>query len=621
MSSISNALRASSSSVKLPMMAEGMLRVRQMGTLAKPILFRQENPNSPLHLSANRFKYHSSNGPSSDAIQFVRASEVGEACSQFIHAYIREGDNKAGYDLLWLIKEAAGCVYDIPENDSFNHETVTKILSKFIGCLMANENELLEDAPIFLEILYHPSSIGEFLFERLLDSFSNTLFINFTLRQLKNIPMDQWPDKTRIIRLLLEDKDCKLTVARALAASNDPTTSEIGNHLLDAFTANSFNEAIPHFEALEKLVPCFQEMFFEQVFGRHFIKFSKKDIEDPEFTTRLNFNEMRKVFVQDSLMIGVYETNMVFGHKRVAPHLLAFDMNTQKMVWGMALTSKKGTFLDMNERPNYILNRVGEYISLQFLGQKTMHIIHPKTGEFHFSLDLPIASKEDHDSVHISPQGFAYQYVERKLMGGKIVDKTWKSSFESKSSPGSFRPLSTHCAFQPVFSTHKFVLFGPTGDQVILENCLEAIAQDDKLYAIEKDPTNKDKCLLTVRTLKTDSEVVSKVEKTISLNVNKAFFGALCKNGQMILFAGNTYNTAPFFVDLVTQEVNYIKQKFPDYSERIFNSDTAELWTWDVESEKIWKVSSTEIKLMGSLKGRSGMTLLHVDNKDHLFFM
>lgn len=346
---------------------------------------------------------------------------------------------------------------------------------------------------------------------------------------------------------------------------------------------------------------------------------------------------MRKVFIHGSLMMGVYDARTTYGGKGVPPHLLAYDMNTEKMVWGIPLTplSLEDPSLNTNATPmtfgiprmgpaGYSLKRVGELLSLQFAGEKTLLFIHPETGEFDSSLELPEASTDRYNCLHISPKGFGYQMVhkdrDRILIGGRIIDKRWNSSFEAKTPGGLFRPFSTHCGFQQDFED-RLVLFGPTGDQITIEDCMTAEAQDDKLYSIEKDPVDKDKCLLKVRTLKGDSEVVSGVEKSIPLNLKNASFGKICQNGQLVLFSGRFSDTSPIFVDLHRQEVTYSQHKFPSYAKHVINPDLGELWTWDQISHKIWKISSTSITLMGSMESGRGTTLLHADKADRLYFV
>ena len=570
--------------------------------------------------------------------QRLQASEIVEACSVLKRAYVRDKDNKAGYYLLWLIKQATGCVYEIPEKSSFNDATVAKVLSGFFAGAGSHRN-----TANFVEIFHSRSlRLDKFLYQEFLDPKSCSIFLNFVVEQLVTIPIDKWPSKAGVITDLLETVtlESKLVVARALASSKDSTTSEVGNHFLAAQTARSLREAVPHFNALTELLPNFNYTHCEIIFGRPFVGFCHdRSIfkNDPEFTKRLHFNGMRKVFIHGPLMMGVYDTRTTYGGKGVPPHLLAYDMNTEKMVWGIPLTpiSLEDPSLNISATPmicgvprmgptDYTLIRVGELISLQFVGEKTLHFIHPETGEFDSVLELPEASTDRYDCLHISPNGFGYQMVhkdqDRILIGGKIIDKRWNSSFEAKTPCGMFRPFSTHCGFQQDFKD-RLVLFGPTSDRITIEGCMAAKALDNKLYSIEKDPVDEDKCLLKVRTLKVDNEVVSDIEKSVSLNVKEASFGTICQNGQVILFAGRFSDTSPIFVTLDSQEVTYSPHNFPCYAKYVVNADSGELWTWDELTKNIWKVSSAEITLMGSMESGRGTTLLHADKADRLFFV
>lgn len=545
--------------------------------------------------------------------QRLEARQIAEACFGLKRAYVRNKDNKAGYYLLWLVKQATGCVYEMPEKSSFDGATVAEVLSDFFA-----GSASLRNAANFVEILFFRSTrLDRFLYQEFLDREYGSRFLNFAVEQLVKIPMDKWPSKACIIGDLLEivTPEGQSAIARALALSQDPKTSEVGNCLLAALAARSLREAIPHFYALKELLLNFNYTSFEIVFGRPFVDFCHSRAiykKDPEFTKRLSFS-LRKVVVEGSLMMGVYDKRT-----GLPPYLLAYDMNTEKLVWGIPLTpATSGT------PAGYFLKRVGERTTLQFVGEKTLHFIHPETGDFDSTLELPEAFTNMCDRLHIGPQGFGYQMVYkdrgRILIGGRMIDKRWHSSFEVKTPSGIFHSFSTHCGFQQI--ENRLVLFGPTGDQITIEGCIVAEAQDDKLYSIEKDPVNKDKCLLRVRTLKSDNEVVSGVEKSIPLNLEDASFGKVCQNGQLILFSQRASDTLPIFVDLHKQEVTYSEHKFPCYGSHVVNADAGELWTWDPVSYKIWKVSSTNVTLMGSMESSPGTTFLHVDKANRLYFV
>src|SRR3989339_1594027 len=132
--------------------------------------------------------------------QRLQASEIAEACSDLKRAYVRDKDNKAGYYLLWLIKQATGCVYEIPEKSSFNDATVAKVLSEFFA-----GSGSLRNTANFVEILHSRSSgTDQSLYQGFLDAKSCSIFLNFAVGQLVEIPMDKWPNKAGIITDLLE---------------------------------------------------------------------------------------------------------------------------------------------------------------------------------------------------------------------------------------------------------------------------------------------------------------------------------------------------------------------------------------------------------------------------------
>lgn len=565
------------------------------------------------------------------AVQQMTVKEIVNACSDLMRTY-HKGKTKSGYYLLWLIQRTTGCDYQIPKKNSFNHLTVTKVLSQFFKGSLS-----LSQKTIFLEILLYRRIKSEaFSFQGLLDQRSRHRFFNFIIEQLQNIPMDHWQSKANIISTFFEIARDKVRIATDLSSSQDPATARIGGHFSGALTANSFREAIPHFHALIKILPDFSYTHIKSIFGCPFIEFRENGFyhKNPGFTKRLHFNKFdygNGVFVYDSLMIGEYDSR-----PDSPPYLLAYDMHTEELVWGIPLTptALNDSFLNETSIPksfdtlqskdvSYRLRKVGEHLTLHFIQEKMVHFIHAKTGECDFTLSLLKIS----DNLHISPEGFAYhkeyKSFEEKdstsgFIGAKILNNQWTPSFEREAPPGRFRPLSTHCGFEnPV--KNQLILFGPTGDQVIIPHYIQARAQENKLYAIEKDPVNKKKCLLTLRTLKTDQEVVSQVETAISLNVSEASFGNLCHNGLLVLFAQNPDSS--IFIDLHSQQVTYNDYTLSPSAKHIVNLENGDIWTWNETSKQVWKISADHIlTLMGTLDSGLGTILLHIDKKEQLYF-
>lgn len=568
----------------------------------------------------------------------LEASEVAEACVYLTQAYARQKDNRAGFYFLWLLKQAAGCHYDIPEAADFNHETVSKVLNQFI-----KNDGSLKISSKFVEILLgRGSRLDAFIYQQFLDAEALPIFLNFAVNVLNWVPMHRWKGKGGAITDLLETLSprSKESLATMLISSDDHETRIVGEHLHAALTATSLTQAIPHFYALKEQIKGFNESHIQIIFGRPFEDFCHdRSIfkTDPNCTKRLHFNGKRRVYVQGTLMMGVFEPRTTFNGKGVPPHLLAYDMITEKMVWGLSLSPEvldnpalypsggSMTYgLPRMGPAEYALDRVGQFISLQFKGDKKVSLYNPITGELDSTIETPEASKDPYDELHISSAGIAYQMIKKKgnrtLIGGKIVDNQWNKTFEVETPGGFFKAYSTHCGFEN-FVRKTLILMGPTGDQVAFNDCLNAMGHEDKFYTIEKDPEHKGQCLLNVRTLKFNQEVVSEVEKTIPLNTSHAKFGKFCENGQLILLNGNNSETSPIFIDFERGEVTYSDHKVPSYGELFINAQTAELWSWDQIKQKIWKVSSSDVQEMGTLNSGRGTSLLHVDDVDCLYFV
>lgn len=556
-------------------------------------------------LEDNRLEEKELNYRFGPLFQNFRIDKISDACYSLARIYVERDDYTAGHHLLWFIKQATGSDYEIPDLSSFNDETVAEVLSRFMKGTGSHINTIN-----LMEIfLYRKYRVETLFYRKFLDRESHSIFINFAIDRLQNIPVEQWPNKTIILTEILETESAanRMTIAKILISSEDFKTAEIGKHLLAALEADSLKSAVLHLYALEKLLPHFNDTHAEKLFNYPFIKFCKDASlfdDDPECVKRLQFNRMKKVFVHGSLMIGVYED--------AAPYLLAFDMNTEKIVWGNRLKAK-----------DYHLQRIGRFISLRSADKETVHFFRLDTGEVECIVKLPFDFKDSFDSLHISTEGFVYQMInkgqDRFLIGGKIIDKEWNPTFELRTPMGIFHPLSGHCGFR-LFES-QLVLFGPTGDSITLRNCMAAEAQGDKLYSVEKDIDNEGRCLLRIRTLKTGKEVVSGVEKTVSFYAKNASFGNFCKNGLLILFSGYYSKSSPIFIDLNSDEVTYSEYVFSSEIKPVVNNDTGEFWTWDPVSGKIHKVSSTAVTEMGTVEYDPSMIPVYSDKKGFLYFV
>jgi hypothetical protein len=309
-----------------------------------------------------------------DAFFSLNNEAIGEACCTLLRAYLKNDDNRAGYYILWLIKKVSGISYEIPSRKSFKKSTLAEVLSKFL-----ERESITIMYPInFVEIVNFQSRPNPVLCRQILDKNALSNFMNIVTQVLSDVPIDRWSDNARIITNLLESStpESRVGIAKLLVSNPDQKTSEVGNHLLSALNATSYTEAIPHLNILSGQLSIFDEYRIPKIFHVPFMKLHSDRIRThPSFVRRLGFNVIKKVFVYSSLIIGPYRA----GNETNTPDsLLAFDMNTEKLVWGIPLNytsltdpsentheSKKtsnGRVLDNR----YHLEMMGDRISLQY---------------------------------------------------------------------------------------------------------------------------------------------------------------------------------------------------------------------------------------------------------------
>jgi predicted Zn-ribbon and HTH transcriptional regulator len=254
-----------------------------------------------------------------NTLRCFQIREIAATCSNLKQAYLKNGDDKAGYYLLCLIKQTAGCVYDIPRKDSFNDSTAAKVLSLYFI-----DDGLVADTQRFLEILYHRNSRSDaFLYQELLDSESRSILLDFTVEHLQNIPRQgQWPNKGRVITDLLEiiTPKKRVKLAEILSSNTDPFTSQVGSHLLASLTAFSHVKALTHLYSLIELLPHLNHTHVEKIFGRRFILFCLNNqvyrdypyygspIHLSMFNHPMDFkvDQLGKIWLNRSLMINQY---------------------------------------------------------------------------------------------------------------------------------------------------------------------------------------------------------------------------------------------------------------------------------------------------------------------------
>ena len=567
----------------------------------------------------------------SEPFKYLNIEEIKVACVDLFFYFKQFNEFKAGYYLLWLIKKVTEGRFIIPEKENFDIQTIKNVISSLID----NKGEDVKFSTRFIEILIFKKTNSEpLLFQNILDENNQNFFIDFTISQLQEISEDYWSEKRAVIVDLIKISTMEKihTIAKTLNSSTESEINKIGHSLLKALLSSSFNSAIPHFNALIELLPNLNFKNIETIFCTPFKKFkySKQDQSNTFNLIKLKFSDTERVFFHGNLMIGVCENKRAFCEE-FPPHLLAYDINTEKMVWGIPLNTLK------SKSNNFKLNQVDDTIILQFEKDNKVFFIQSDMGEVISTMTTPLFHNERYDALHITPNSlFGYQMVsnesQRILVGGKIINSNWIPSFEVKTPTGFFIPLSTHVGFHHHYIgpqgnfERTLTIFGPSGDKITIKDCLsvENTFSGNKLYLIEKNPHEKNSYFLTVRTMTDDENVVSQVEKCITFNTNASgtpSLEKLCDNGEWILFNGYSSERSPIFININTEEVVYSPHKI-GFGETVVNTASGEIWSWDPDSKEIWKTSSKESILMGSLiSGSATTTLLHVGENDYLYYL
>lgn len=178
-----------------------------------------------------------------------------------------EGDYKADYYLLWLIKEATGIEFDfvIPKKEFL---IVSQIISSYLSECKCNKK-----VTELLDFLFFKTK-DEISNSSLCENFSSEFF-NVILQQLQNRTFSDWPNKLNCIEELLKRLKPE-EITKALLSSEDPILLTIGNHLQAVYKAKALKDTIPHFYALMDLLPNFTSVEVTNIFHLPFDDFVLK---------------------------------------------------------------------------------------------------------------------------------------------------------------------------------------------------------------------------------------------------------------------------------------------------------------------------------------------------------
>lgn len=563
---------------------------------------------------------------------------------------------KAGMYLLWIIKRVGRCSYEIPpikeENDEFN---VSLFLSRTLEsgtCRVGNPKE-------FLGVMsFRNGRLDTPVYMRFLSTEARNAFLGFMASNLKNIPLEEWKRKPKIITDLLEMSFINNTaLAKVLSESTDEWTSKIGNCIHSISTARCMTDAITFIYELKRLMPHEMNPFFPQyAFGYPFPSFrdDNRIFKDNEFARRLEFNQHRHVFVSGNIMAGVYNAQSTFGGREIPDYLMAFDMQTEKMVWAVDLSDpmkihkNDETKIDTYATPmtwgfptlgprEYRLRGIGENkISIYIMGNPIVYFVDTQTGSIHTMANIsgPPLTSEEYDLLHFSDDLEFYYTVtdvgrDRIVTVGckqhKEMDEESILCYDFKTTElnfgGHIVALGTHIGIIDEIADESVIITNPTLKNFTIKNCIGIAYHRGKIYTIELDGNQDNTYFLVVRTADVGEAIVSTVEKQIEIKSTERlhFISMTADSSKWFL---RTY-TSFVVVEMDTERVLYGTTKIHNCAEIMVDKKAGTLWTWDQVSKEVKKFSGDFLSpaIVGTLNSGRGTSLLHVDEEEHLYFV
>ncbi len=520
-------------------------------------------------------------------------------CCLLMEAY-KKGDLKAGYYLLWLIKQYGGATFTLPKKEAFSTTPLQKAVSDYI-----EKNGFWTRPHHFIDILFAGTQNPMFI--EILGKEQQKAFFNLVQINLSFIKLDSWPNKHRIIYLLLSASppEDQLRIARALTISGNTSTVDIGKHVEAILKAE--DEAYPHFVALRDLLQVSVKKVCK-LFNRHLIEiFSDKVPNAPDFTKGLTLNVKERVLFHGDLMIGLYQPAQ--EGEKVNPFLIAFNRKTEKMAWTIPLPLPAN--LDYKEmQPAGKLPKIqiaGNFIEVHTAGDDKIYQFQVDTGVAIRSIQIP--ANED---LYQLTEGLKALKTGSQLQLGKISEEKWCPFFNVTDPGGVFKPHPTLLIFH---NQSLLYLISPSGKQTKLRGCLDVMTYGPKLCLIEQ---SSNQCFLTIRSHLDQEIMLSGPEKMIPINSKSASISGVCCSNHAVLISEEK---TPIFINLENMKVTYSQYVIPSKASILVNPDKKELLSLDQETKEIWSITPFGAQLRGKLNSSRDIELIHIDQKGILYFM
>ncbi len=446
----------------------------------------------------------------------------------------------ANYHFLSLLKHYIGANFEVPAPEHCTSDVVKRVIAQAV-----EEGP----SPRLMDLLltsFSDAGLGEeetLFYTLFLDKEQQKTFPAKVLQQLKEVPFKQWSTKFSTlfsVFQLLGDNATRKQEANALAMSADEDTATVCRHIAGIYNAKTPAESTDCLHRLSSIFWGVTHEALEEIFG--------KRIEQVIF---YNVHELLK---GTSGEICAHEGCVfVMVQKNGSSHLIASDLNTKKMIWGHPLTHPVDEY-----------QIVGDGIALVSKQTDRVELLDRKTGELKNTY-----VKRPGCDIRVASEEVVYQYNHEKLFIGdeEIALQT----------PFNVKKFSTH-----FIASHEkgLDLISPSGFRKTIPSCVDAASWGDKVILVEKDPSQEENFLITIRSLSDDAQVVSDPEKVISIGAENLVAGEVSDNDILVVFSKNSLQSPhaePIFIDLKTNSV----------TRAIWNINT-EKYFIDKSSGNIW---------------------------------
>lgn len=574
----------------------------------------------------------------------------------------QEGNSEAGYTVLWMINSLTGSNCHLPDPDStITIEHIKKSVSNFLKHI----DEKTFNSHAFIELLLLPiESDQTCLYHQVLQEETNKQFLDFVINKVSLNTSSSWPALKKVIihltvHLTMTQKKTLMKELKERTA--DTTIKNIGTFGYELVRSKPVSTRTVNY--MLQLQKIFSSLPGYNTYLERAFLFPIPTLCNKSFTIRretslqahqIDLQAVASSRVHSPFLIGMYAPNIPakLFHKNGLSHspwIAAFSPDTYELVWCRPATvdqkrkmrSDKSKYnLDVyldeihiyrNGIPCSVLDiNTGNPIPFsQHIKAYDAFAPSPKDKEVIVKLSREITPVQHYTTYasistsNSSPTRYVYRITCVKR--NQHIECTKVERDDSKllhsvslTDQSRLQDFNTHLAFTSPTSDVAHIL-SPYGS--LKTQCMDMKYSQKNLYMIQRNPSNPDKCLLTVQKLKEDAAVMARPHMQLGLPMKSASIAGVCNNGIVILYEDNKGKT-PIFVNIKTKQAC----KFPDIpkeekqSSRYIDKRTGTLFIYDDLTKKIYSICEKGASKIGILHSDSDIQIVYVNEAGEIFF-